>query len=54
LQHPGGCEVLIEQAGKDATENFEDIGHSTDARNMTKQYMIGELADVSYLRTSHS
>jgi len=44
-EHPGGCEVLIEQAGKDATENFEDIGHSTDARNMTKQFMIGELAD---------
>lgn len=32
LQHPGGEEVLIEQAGRDATEAFEDVGHSTDAR----------------------
>lgn len=32
IQHPGGEEVLLEQAGKDATEAFEDVGHSTDAR----------------------
>ncbi|XP_073847206.1 cytochrome b5 [Musca autumnalis] len=42
-EHPGGEEVLIEQAGKDATENFEDVGHSSDAREMMKQYKIGEL-----------
>ncbi|XP_051879818.1 cytochrome b5 [Pristis pectinata] len=42
-QHPGGEEVLKEQAGGDATEAFEDVGHSTDAREMTKQYLIGEL-----------
>lgn len=34
---------MIEQAGKDATENFEDVGHSSDAREMMKQYKIGEL-----------
>ncbi|EOA96845.1 Cytochrome b5 type B, partial [Anas platyrhynchos] len=43
LQHPGGEEVLLEQAGKDATESFEDVGHSTDAREMLKQYYIGEV-----------
>ncbi|KAH8399026.1 hypothetical protein KR215_001054 [Drosophila sulfurigaster] len=42
-EHPGGEEVLIEQAGKDATENFEDVGHSNDAREMMKKYKIGEL-----------
>merc|ERR1711879_1137230 len=31
-EHPGGEEVLIETAGKDASEAFEDVGHSTDAR----------------------
>ncbi|KAM9632591.1 cytochrome b5 isoform 1-T1 [Trichechus inunguis] len=42
-EHPGGEEVLREQAGGDATENFEDVGHSTDAREMSKAYIIGEL-----------
>ncbi|KAL7725941.1 hypothetical protein ACLKA6_017986 [Drosophila palustris] len=49
-EHPGGEEVLIEQAGKDATENFEDVGHSNDAREMMKKYKIGEL--VASERTS--
>ncbi|XP_031470945.1 cytochrome b5 isoform X3 [Phasianus colchicus] len=42
-EHPGGEEVLLEQAGRDATESFEDVGHSTDAREMLKQYYIGEV-----------
>ncbi|XP_006831492.1 PREDICTED: cytochrome b5-like [Chrysochloris asiatica] len=41
-EHPGG-EVLREQAGGDATENFEDVGHSTDAVEMSQSYIIGEL-----------
>ncbi|KFM74691.1 Cytochrome b5, partial [Stegodyphus mimosarum] len=44
-EHPGGEEVLLEQAGKHATEAFEDIGHSTDARELMKQYKIGELCE---------
>ncbi|NXU40074.1 CYB5B protein, partial [Drymodes brunneopygia] len=47
FQHPGGEEVLLEQAGRDATESFEDVGHSTDAREMLKQYYIGEIHPVS-------
>ncbi|MEE6464633.1 hypothetical protein FKM82_006309 [Ascaphus truei] len=42
-EHPGGEEVLREQAGGDATETFEDIGHSTDARTMSKEFIVGEL-----------
>lgn len=45
LQHPGGEEVLLEQAGKDATEAFEDVGHSTDARDLMKRYKVGELVE---------
>ncbi|XP_003406294.2 cytochrome b5 [Loxodonta africana] len=50
-EHPGGEEVLREQAGGDATENFEDVGHSTDAREMSKTFIVGELhpADRSKL-----
>ncbi|XP_078072829.1 cytochrome b5 isoform X1 [Mustelus asterias] len=43
IKHPGGEEVLKEQAGGDASEAFDDVGHSTDAREMTKKYLIGEL-----------
>ncbi|PKK33785.1 cytochrome b5 [Columba livia] len=42
-KHPGGEEVLREQAGGDATENFEDVGHSTDARALSETFIIGEL-----------
>ncbi|XP_057595608.1 cytochrome b5 type B-like [Hippopotamus amphibius kiboko] len=42
-EHPGGEEVLMEQAGGDSTESFEDVGHSSDAREMLKQYYIGDV-----------
>merc|ERR1712179_722896 len=41
-EHPGGEEILFENAGGDATENFEDVGHSSDAREMLEEYYIGE------------
>ena len=43
FKHPGGEEILIENAGIDATENFEDVGHSSDAREMLEEYYIGEV-----------
>lgn len=42
-EHPGGEEILRENAGGDATENFEDIGHSSDARELSKTFVIGEV-----------
>ncbi|XP_075911098.1 cytochrome b5 [Petromyzon marinus] len=42
-EHPGGEEVLLEQAGSDATESFEDVGHSSDARELSARYLIGEV-----------
>jgi len=33
-------------SGRDATVNFEDVGHSADARDMMKQYEIGEVHEV--------
>ncbi|KAJ2189729.1 Cytochrome b5 isoform E [Coemansia sp. RSA 532] len=42
-EHPGGEEVILENAGKDSTSDFEDIGHSEDARDMLSQYYIGDL-----------
>ena len=42
-EHPGGEETLIENAGIDASEAFEDVGHSDDAREMLAEYFVGEL-----------
>ncbi|KAB1256162.1 Cytochrome b5, partial [Camelus dromedarius] len=53
-QHPGGEEVLREQAGGDATENFEDVGHSTDARELSKTFIIGELHPETLITTVDS
>lgn len=44
-EHPGGHEVLINEIGKDATEEFDDIGHSLDAKELMKKYVIGELVE---------
>ncbi|CAF1982007.1 unnamed protein product [Rotaria magnacalcarata] len=42
-EHPGGEEVLKEQHGRDATNAFEDVGHSSDAREQMKAYKIAKL-----------
>ncbi|KAJ2159713.1 hypothetical protein GGF46_002838 [Coemansia sp. RSA 552] len=42
-EHPGGEEVILEHAGIDATEAFDDIGHSEDARELLEKYYIGQL-----------
>lgn len=44
-EHPGGEEVLLDAGGVDGTESFEDVGHSTDAREMMADYYIGELPE---------
>uniref|UniRef100_A0A8D8TT14 Cytochrome b5 n=1 Tax=Cacopsylla melanoneura TaxID=428564 RepID=A0A8D8TT14_9HEMI len=44
-EHPGGEEVLLEQNGGDATEVFNDVGHSSDAREIMKKFKVGELVE---------
>ena len=39
--HPGGAEVMLDVAGQDADEFFEDIGHSKEARAELAKYLIG-------------
>ncbi|KXS21343.1 hypothetical protein M427DRAFT_142430 [Gonapodya prolifera JEL478] len=41
---PGGEEVLVEVAGQDATEAFDEVGHSKDAIEMLGPMFVGDLA----------
>lgn len=41
--HPGGAEVLFDCAGVDATDAFDDVGHSQDAIDMLRPYLVGQL-----------
>jgi len=47
-EHPGGDEVLLGEAGgKDASEAFEDVGHSDEAREIMDGLLVGTCSDES-------
>ncbi|KAF8239005.1 cytochrome b5 [Tricholoma matsutake] len=41
-EHPGGDEVILAEGGQDATEAFEDVGHSDEARALLPDMFIGD------------
>ncbi|KAF5388407.1 hypothetical protein D9615_000657 [Tricholomella constricta] len=41
-EHPGGDEVILAEGGQDATEAFEDVGHSEEARALLPDMLIGD------------
>ncbi|CAI9115929.1 OLC1v1016944C1 [Oldenlandia corymbosa var. corymbosa] len=47
-EHPGGEEVLIEQAGKDATEEYEAIGHGKAAQALLLKCQVGRLEGYKF------
>ncbi|KAG9514731.1 cytochrome b5, partial [Aureobasidium melanogenum] len=40
-EHPGGEEVMLDVGGQDATEAFEDVGHSDEAREILEGLLVG-------------
>jgi len=42
----GGEEVLLDVGGQDATEAFEDVGHSDEAREILEGLLAGDLKRV--------
>ena len=44
--HPGGADLLIDSAGKDATEDYADVGHSEDADEILESFLIGIVKDA--------
>ncbi|KAK8195876.1 hypothetical protein M8818_007027 [Zalaria obscura] len=45
-EHPGGEEVLLDVGGQDATEAFEDVGHSDEAREILEGMLVAKLKRV--------
>jgi cytochrome-b5 reductase len=44
--HPGGADLLIDSAGRDATEDYSDVGHSEEADEILKTFHIGNINDA--------
>lgn len=42
-EHPGGRDVLTDLNGKDATRDFNDVGHSAKAKEEMEQYFTGKI-----------
>lgn len=41
--HPGGVEIVTDVGGQDASEDYDDVGHSDEAHDILKEYYIGDL-----------
>ncbi|XP_057378084.1 uncharacterized protein LOC130700089 [Daphnia carinata] len=52
--HPGGFEVMMEQAGRDATLAFRSVGHSIDTIEQVDEFLVGVLPakERIYLRSA--
>lgn len=46
-KHPGGAQVLLQVAGKDASAQFLEVGHSQGARRSMEKYKIGRLVSAT-------
>ncbi|XP_026727497.1 cytochrome b5-like [Trichoplusia ni] len=53
-EHPGGEEVLLEKGGQDATESFEDVSHSSEARSLMEKYKIGDLVEADRVQSKNA
>ncbi|XP_052232343.1 cytochrome b5-like isoform X2 [Dreissena polymorpha] len=52
--HPGGEEIILENAGSDATISFQSKGHSASAVDTMAKYCIGELVQASTRAINHN
>ena len=51
-EHPGGPEIMVDNAGKNASEEYDDIGHSDDATEKMAEFMIGRLKGFQFADAS--
>jgi len=50
--HPGGADLLLTYAGTDATEHFNEVGHSNLAKDLIKERLVGVLSDANVEHSS--
>lgn len=53
MDHPGGIEVLLEVAGIDASDPFDNAGHSDDAFDLMAPFRIGKLKGHVNKKSKH-
>merc|ERR1712066_811107 len=46
-EHPGGPDVVTALAGKDVSQDYEDIAHSDSARDWASKYIVGHTEGAS-------
>merc|ERR1712166_55667 len=46
--HPGSDTILQDMAGKDATVDFDDVGHTPEAKEVRDSLCIGHLSEEEY------
>ncbi|XP_074297345.1 cytochrome b5-like [Silene latifolia] len=46
-EHPGGEDVLLASTGKVATKDFEDIGHTDNAKALMNKYYLGDIDEAT-------
>jgi cytochrome b involved in lipid metabolism len=46
-EHPGGEDLLLDKAGQDITQDFEDVGHSPYAEETLQKLLVGPLTQPS-------
>ncbi|KAL0830205.1 hypothetical protein ABMA28_003660 [Loxostege sticticalis] len=44
-EHPAGGDVILEEAGTDATKAFDESAHTPDAKQIMAKFKIGELVE---------
>ena len=49
--HPGGSELMMQHAGKDASLAFEAMFHSANARTKLDQFCVGQLPNNEWTNT---
>ncbi|AOW03954.1 uncharacterized protein YALI1_D15063g [Yarrowia lipolytica] len=54
-EHPGGEEVLLDAGGTEATNAFDDVGHSEDAYGILNDLYVGEVdPSEDVIRKTHT